>query len=102
MKLEAAVPGDRRGMVGAASTKLGRPRTTGWAGPGERDGKVYARNRCRYASSRNASSNPVDVGWFAVQTCSSFRAGNFWSGIALRDREATVKVYGVAVAMPQG
>jgi hypothetical protein len=29
-------------------------------------------------------------------------AGNFRSGFALWDREATVKVYGVAVAMPQG
>jgi hypothetical protein len=36
--------------VGAASTKLGRFRTAGWAGPGERNGKVYARNRCCYAS----------------------------------------------------
>jgi hypothetical protein len=89
-------------MVGAASTKLGRPRTAGWVGPGERDGKVYARNRCCYASSGNASSNPVDMGWFAVQTRCSCRAGNFWFGIALWDREATVKVYGVAVAMPQG
>jgi hypothetical protein len=88
--------------VGAAATKSGRPSTAGWVGPGERDGKVYARNRCCYASSRNASSNPVDVGWFAVQTRLAGRAGNFWSGIALRDREATVKVYGVAVAMPQG
>ena len=88
--------------MGAASTKSGRPRTTGWAGPGERDGKVYARNRCCYASSGNASSNPVDVGWFAVLTCPAFRAGNSWSGIALLGWEATVKVYGVAVAMPQG
>jgi hypothetical protein len=55
-------------LVGAASTKSGRPSTAGWVGPGERDGKVYGRNRCRYASSGNASSNPVDVGWFAVQT----------------------------------
>ncbi|WP_372470443.1 Tn3 family transposase [Nonomuraea aurantiaca] len=39
------------GRVGAASTKSGRSRTAGWAGPGEREGKVYARNRCRYASS---------------------------------------------------
>jgi hypothetical protein len=57
------------GLVGAASTKSGRSRTAGWVGPGEGDGKVYARNRCCYASLGNASSNPVDVGWFAVQTC---------------------------------
>jgi hypothetical protein len=44
----------------------------------------------------------VDVGWFAVQTRPRFRAGNFWFGIALLGWEATVKVYGVAVAMPQG
>ena len=89
-------------MVGAASTKLGRSRTAGWAGPGERDGKVYARNRCRYASSRNASSNPVDVGWFAVQTRYAGLGGKLLVRFALWDREATVKVYGVAVAMPQG
>ena len=89
-------------MVGAASTKLGRLRIAGWAGPGERDGKVYARNRCCYASSGNASSNPVDVGWFAVQSRRCSAAGNFRSGFALWGREATVKVYGVAVAMPQG
>jgi RHS repeat-associated protein len=31
---------------GAAATKSGRPGTAGWVGPGERDGKAYARNRC--------------------------------------------------------
>jgi hypothetical protein len=71
-------------VVGAASTKLGRLRTAGWVGPGERDGKVYARNRCCYASSGNASSNPVDVGWFAVQTRPSFRAGNSRFGMLFR------------------
>ena len=38
------------GRAGAASTKSRRFRTAGWAGRGERDGKVYARNRLRYAS----------------------------------------------------
>src|SRR5258705_3493712 len=38
------------GRVGAASTTSRRPGTAGWAGRGERDGKVYARNRLRYAS----------------------------------------------------
>jgi hypothetical protein len=37
-----------------------------------------------------------------VRTRSSSRAGNSWSGIARMGWEATVKVYGVAVAMPQG
>ena len=36
--------------MGAASTKSRRPGTAGWAGRGERDGKVYERNRLRYAS----------------------------------------------------
>ncbi len=38
------------GRAGAASTKSRRPGTAGWAGRGERDGKVYERNRLRYAS----------------------------------------------------
>ena len=37
------------GRTGAASTKSRRFGTAGWAGRGERDGKVYARNRCCYA-----------------------------------------------------
>jgi hypothetical protein len=37
-------------MAGAASTKSRRPSTAGWGGRGEQDGKVYVRNRCRYAS----------------------------------------------------
>jgi hypothetical protein len=55
-----------------------------------------------YASSGNASSNPVDVGWFAVQTRLAGLGGELPVRHALRVREATVKVYGVAVAMPQG
>jgi hypothetical protein len=31
------------GRVGAAATKSGRSSTAGWAGPGKRDGKAYAR-----------------------------------------------------------
>jgi hypothetical protein len=38
------------GRAGAASTKSRRFSTPGWAGRGERDGKVYERNRLRYAS----------------------------------------------------
>ena len=87
--------------MGAASTKSGR-RSTGWVGLGVRDGTVYARNRCRYASSDNASCNPVDVGWLEVQTRPErFWAENSWFGLARLGWEATVKVYGVAVAMPQ-
>jgi len=50
------------GRVGAASAKPRRPGTAGWAGRGERDGRVYARNRCRYASyeaDRQAFAVPV-------------------------------------------
>jgi hypothetical protein len=85
--------------VGAASTKSGRSGTAGRAGPGERDEKVYARNRCCYAS---ASSNPADVGWFAVRTRLRFEVGNSLPGIARWGGEAMVNVYGVAMAMPQG
>jgi hypothetical protein len=77
--------------VGAASTKSRRFGTAGWAGRGERDEKVYARNRCCYASSRVASSNPVDVGWLAVRTRSSFRAGNSRKGLWSLVLEAMVK-----------
>lgn len=50
VKLAAARPEERRVRAGAAATKSGRPSTAGWAGSGERDGKVYARNRCRKTS----------------------------------------------------
>ena len=91
--------------MGAAATKSGRFRTAGWAGPGERDGKVYARNRCCYASLYLASSNPVDAGWWAVRTrcLGGFGAvGNSRLGLLHSVREAVVKVYGVAMARPQG
>lgn len=96
------------GRVGAAATKSGRPSTAGWVGPGERDGTVYVRNRCCKASSSPASSNPVDVGWYAVRTRAIGGdlvvgwSGNSWEGLACLAWEVTVKVYGVAVTMPQG
>jgi hypothetical protein len=64
------------GRVRAASTKSRRSSTAGWAGRGERDGKVYERNRCCYASSFCTSSNPVDVGWDAAHT----RRGDWLGG----------------------
>ena len=51
---------------------------------------------------RSASSNPVDAGWIAVRTRYVIRAGNSRVGSYVAGLEATVKVYGVAVAMPQG
>jgi hypothetical protein len=50
------------GRAGAASTKSRRSGTAGRAGRGERDGKVYARNRLRYASLHRASSEPSGCG----------------------------------------
>jgi hypothetical protein len=44
----------------------------------------------------------VDVGWFAVRTRCRDETGNSWSDIASLGWEATVKDYGVAVAIPQG
>lgn len=68
-------------MVGAASTKSGRFSTAGWAGPGERDEKVYARNRCRYAfKQRQLQSGGCGLVRGAHPPV--LRAGNSWSGIA--------------------
>ena len=102
MKLEVAGAGGRRGGWEQPRQSRVGPSTAGWVGPGERDGKVYERNRCCYASSSNASSNPVDRGWLAVRIRFVSGVENSWSGIARMGWEATVKVYGVAVAMPQG
>jgi hypothetical protein len=89
--------------VGAAPTKSSRFGTTGRAGLGERDEKVYARNRCSKASSCRASSKPVDRGWNAVRTHSNaLRVGNFQAEVDHLVWETTVKVYGVAVVIPQG
>jgi len=68
------------GRAGAAPTTTGRVSTTGWRGSGKRDGKVYARNRRVKPLKTGASSNPVDVGWIAVRTRLSLRAGNFLAG----------------------
>ena len=91
--------------MGAAATKSGRFGTTGRAVPGERDGKVYARNRCCEASSSSTSSNPVDLGWCAVRTRPSWwlparwptGAGNCRDGCMCRAWQVVVKVYGVAM-----
>ena len=37
-----------------------------------------------------------------MRTCPLLRAGNSWSDLLRLGWEVTVKVYGVAVAMPQG
>jgi hypothetical protein len=76
------------GRVGAAATKSGRPSTAGWAGPGERDGTVYERNRCCKASSSQTSSNPVDVGWVAVHVRAALK-------VAARRTPGRVRVSGL-------
>lgn len=51
------------------------------------------------------SSNPVDMGWVAARThhrCPFFVVGNFRLGSTGLGREVMVKVYGVAMTMPQG
>jgi hypothetical protein len=88
--------------VGAASTKSRRFGTAGWAGRGEQDGKVYARNRRLTPLEDVTSSNPADAGWVAVRTCPPWRAGNSRPGLRSLGWEAVVNVYGVATAMPQG
>lgn len=81
--------------------KSGRFGTSGRAVPGERDGKVYARNRCRKASSSSTSSNPVDLGWCAVQNCPGWRqpdavqGGELSGRFMCRVRQVVVKVYDV-------
>jgi len=95
--------------MGAAATKSGRSGTSGRAVPGERDGKVYARNRCREASSSSTSSNPVDLGWCAVRTRLTgvtsqvtSGVGNCRDGCMCRAWQVVVKVYGVATTRPPG
>jgi hypothetical protein len=64
---------------------------------------VYARNqRSKAPQELTASSNPVDVGWIAARTRSFMTGRGTLRPVDIAGREATVKVYGVAVAMPQG
>jgi hypothetical protein len=44
----------------------------------------------------------VDVGWVAARTPDDLGRGNSWEGATGLAWEVTVKVYGVAVTMPQG
>jgi len=86
--------------VGAALTTPGRVGTARRCGSGQRDEKVYARNQCltplngppaqtwRIWAGRGA--HPVLVG------------GELPGRHVITGREATVKVCGVTVAMPQG
>jgi len=61
---------------------------------------VYVRNQRLKASQANpTSSNLTDLGWVAVRTRVS---GELPGRFQVAGGEATVKVCGVAVAMPQG
>jgi hypothetical protein len=87
--------------VGAAPTKPERASTARWGGSGERDAEVYARNQ-RLRPSMGYRLQPGGSGSGAVRTCPRWWVGNSRAGLNLPVREATVKVRGVAVAMPQG
>ena len=62
---------------------------------------MYERNQCLTPLKSPASSNPVDLGWYAVRTniigCWELRGG-----LRSLASEATVKACGVAVAISQG
>jgi len=88
-----------QGWVGAASTTTGRAGTARRLGPGKRDGEVYERNQClKPLKVSGAGSNLVDTGRTATHT-------RMWvtpKPDVVAGGEATVKVYGVAVARLQG
>ena len=86
----------------AAATKPGRSSTARWIGFGERDAEVYVRNR----RLRPVMSHRPEI-WRIWAGCSAHLflhrgAGNFWAGLCLQAREATVNACGVAVAMLPG
>jgi hypothetical protein len=91
------------GWVGAAPTKPGRASTARWCGFGERDGVEYERNQREYVLRKVNRLKSGGYGLGAVRTCSVANGtGNFWAGLWMSVREATVTCCGVAVAMPQG
>jgi hypothetical protein len=103
VKLGAADPREVPGLVGAAPTKPGRANTARWCGSGERDGVEYARNQREYVLRKVNRLKSGGYGLGAVRTCSVANGtGNFWAGLRMSVREATVTCCGVAVAMPQG
>jgi len=68
VELRAARSGWRRGGWQAALTKPGHASTARWCGPGEQDGKEYARNR-RLRLSSVDRLKPGGYGPGAVRTC---------------------------------
>jgi hypothetical protein len=88
--------------VGAALTTPGRVGTARRRGSGQRDEKVYARNQCLTP----LNGPPAQI-WriWAGPRCVPDSAVR-WRGTSGRDvttgQEATVKICGVTVAMPQG
>jgi len=62
---------------------------------------VYVRNQRRNAPQVATSSNLADLGWAAVHA-RRVLVGDFWAGIDVAGREATLKCCGVGVARPQG
>jgi hypothetical protein len=101
VKLEAAVPGGRWGW-------WEQPRQS-WAGPGLPDGSGPVSETGRYTRGTGVvtplQATPALIRWmWAGSRCRPAEqlGGELPVRHALRVREATVKVYGVAVAMPQG
>jgi hypothetical protein len=90
-----------RGGWEAALTTTGRASTTGWRGPGKRDGKVDARNQWCYASQETP---PALIRWmWAGWRCATHPSGRGTPGpVNVAGREVTVKVCGVTVTRPQG
>nr|AIU93971.1 hypothetical protein LRS1606.537 [Rhodococcus sp. NS1] len=74
--------------------------TARWRGSGKRDGEEYARNQRCYVPQWATCSNLADQG---RTRCAPTEVGGELLGWFMEARrEATRKVYGVLVAMPQG
>src|SRR5882757_8394945 len=101
MELGGSLIREVPGRVASGPDGLGRASTARWCGSGERDGEEYARNR-RFTSLRwDTGSNLADLG---RARCAPVGYANreLLGRFTVADREATRKVCGVLVAIPQG
>jgi hypothetical protein len=89
-------------LAGDTLTKPGRLSTARWGGSGERGGKEYARNLCRYVLYPVDRLKSGGYGPGAVRPAGSFCGGNFPGGFLDQPGEAMGKVCGVPMAMPLG
>ena len=102
MKLRAARSLGRGGGRQAALTTPGRASTVRWSGPGKQDGKAYVRNQRLNASQETHQLEPDGSGLDSNAHPHDVVVWGTRGPVRLADREATVKVCGVAVAMLQG